>query len=79
MKESTKDILGVTYGICFIIGLLLFLSETHSTGEALQRFNLIVFWSIISITGIALIVGALIALVVLYFPELKKILNIKKS
>jgi ABC-type antimicrobial peptide transport system permease subunit len=79
MKESTKDSLGVTLGICFVIGLLLFLTETRSTGEALQRFNLKLIWSAISIVGITLWVGSIIALIVLYFPDLKKILKTKKG
>lgn len=72
MKESTKRDFGVTCVISFVIGLSLFLSETRSTGGAIERFNLIVQWSTIQIVGIILEVAALIALMVLYFPELKK-------
>jgi O-antigen ligase len=77
MKESTKDCLGVTFGMCFVIGLIIFLTETRSTGEALQRLNVIVLWSTVSIVGIILGVVALVALVILYFPELKKTLKRK--
>lgn len=77
MKESTKTGFGVTFFMCFVIGLILFLLETRHTGEALERFNLIVLWSTISIVGIILGVAALAALVVLYFPELKKTLKHK--
>jgi FtsH-binding integral membrane protein len=77
MRESTKTGLGGTFVMCFVIGLILFLLETRHTGEALERFNLVVLWSTISIVGIVLGVVALAALVVLYFPELKKTLKRK--
>ena len=77
MKESTKTGLGGTLVLCFVIGLMLFLLETRHTGEALERFNLIVLWNTISIVGTVLGVAALVALVVLYFPELKK--NLKRK
>ncbi|HLG32525.1 MAG TPA: hypothetical protein VI362_05765 [Ignavibacteriaceae bacterium] len=79
MKESTKNGLGVTFGMCFVIGLILFLTETRTTGEALERFNLAVLSSTISTVGIILGVAALVGLVVLYFPELKKTLKYKKG
>ena len=77
MKESKKDGLGVTFAMCFVIGLLFFLAETRHTGESLENFNLIVLSSTISIVGIILGVIALAALVVLYFSELKKTLKHK--
>lgn len=72
MKESTKTGLGGTFVVCFVIGLMLFLLETRSTGEALERFNLFIIWSTVSIVGIILAGVSLVVLVVLYFSELKK-------
>jgi len=79
MKESTKLFLGVTYGMSFVVGLILFLTGTSSTGESIERFNLNIVWRTDSIVGTILGVVALVALVVLYFPELKKILKHKTS
>lgn len=77
MKESTKNALGGTFVMCFVIGLLLFLTETRHTGEALERFNLIILWNTISIVGIVLGAVGLAALVILYFSNLKKALKRK--
>ena len=77
MKESTKTGLGGTFVVCFVIGLMLFLLETRSTGEAVERFNLFIIWSTVSVMGIILAGISLAMLVVLYFSELKKKLKIK--
>jgi len=79
MKEPTKKILGIASLAVFIIGFLLFLTAVHTTGESIERLNLIVLWSTILIVGIFLGVIGLVALVVLYFPDLKNNIHHKAS
>jgi ABC-type xylose transport system permease subunit len=75
MSESTRTVLQVTVGVCFLLGLLLFLNETRSTGEAPETFKLIVSTSAASIVGGAVAVLALVAMLVLYFLERKRTLK----
>jgi heme/copper-type cytochrome/quinol oxidase subunit 2 len=79
MKESTKKSLGIASLAVFIIGFLLFLTAVHTTGESIERLNLIVLWSTILIVGIFLGVIGLVALFVLYFPDLRKNIHHKTS
>ncbi len=58
--------------VCFILGLLLFLSDVHSTGEAPQRFDITISWSAVSVAGALLIVVAAIGAVVLYLSERRR-------
>jgi hypothetical protein len=57
---------------CFVAGLGLFLSQTRSTGEALERFKLIVLAYLLAIVGATIAVLAVAALVVLYLWERKR-------
>lgn len=75
MSESTRTVLQVTAGVCFVLGLLLFLNETRSTGVAPETFKLTVSTSAASIVGGAVAVLAAVAMVVLYFSGRKKILR----
>lgn len=72
MSDSTRTGLQIAVGVCFVLGLMLFLNETRSTGEAPETFKLIVSTSAASIVGGAVAVLAAIAMVVLYFLERKK-------
>lgn len=56
-----------------MVGLFLFLNDVHSSGEAPQRFDITISWSIVSIAGALLIVAAAIGAVVLYLSERKRV------
>ncbi len=75
MSESTRTVLQVAAGVCFVLGLLLFLNETRSTGVAPETFKLIVSTSAASIVGGAVAVLAAAAMVLLYFLERKRTLK----
>jgi hypothetical protein len=75
MSESKRTWLQIAAAMCFVFGLMLFLKETRSTGEALEVFKLIVSLSTISIVGIALAVVAAAMLIVLYVGGRKETLK----
>lgn len=72
MNESKRDIMRTSAVGGFVLGLLFFLSETQSTGEALQRFKLVVSESTLAIGGITLMVLAVAALAILFMWEHKR-------
>jgi hypothetical protein len=72
MKESRWQAGLMITAFCFIVGLLLFLTEVHSTGEAPQRFDITISWSAVSVAGALLVVVAAIGAVVLYLSERRK-------
>ncbi len=72
MSESKRVVLRVAAFVLFILGLMLFLFETRSTGEALERFKLIVSGNPLAIVGAAIAMLAMATLVVLYLWERKR-------
>jgi len=58
--------------VCFVLGLMLFLFETRSTGEALERFKLIVSGDPLAIVGAAIATVAFATLTVLFLWERKR-------
>jgi len=73
--ETRRSDLQITAGACFVVGLVLFLVDARSTGQALENFRLIVSTSAVSIVGASLAALAAVALVVLYFLGRKKSLK----
>ena len=69
MVHSRRVWLQVAIWVCLTIGLLLYLNETHSAGEAIERFKLILTASLV---GAALVVAGAIALIVLQLLERRK-------
>jgi hypothetical protein len=74
MLEQTRTGFQVAAWVSFVVGLLVFLIETRSTGAAPETFKLTVSLNIVSIGGASLALIAAIALVVLYFGDLKRML-----
>ena len=72
MNESKRVVLRVAAFVCFVLGLLLFLFETQSTGEAPERFRLTVSMNPLAIGGATAMFLALATLVILYLWEWKK-------
>ena len=72
MIETRRSDLQITAGACFVVGLVLFLLDARSTGQALGNFRLIVSTSAVSFVGASVAVLAVLALVVLYFLGRKK-------
>ena len=72
MRDSKRVVLRVAAFACFILGLMLFLFETRSTGEAPQTFKLIVSSNPLAFIGAAIAVLAVAALVSLYLWERKR-------
>jgi lysylphosphatidylglycerol synthetase-like protein (DUF2156 family) len=58
MNESRWQTAVVSTALCFVAGLLLFLSDVYSTGEAPQRFQVTITWSPVSIAGAAFLLVA---------------------
>jgi hypothetical protein len=75
MLGQTRQWMDVTAWVALVIGLMLFLMETHSTGEALEVLTLKVLPNAISVTGVALAVAAIVALVVLHLGDLRRMLK----
>ncbi len=71
MKESRWQTGLIMTALCFMAGVLLFLSEVQSTGEAPQRFGLTITWSIVSMVGAVLILIAIAGAIALYLSERK--------
>lgn len=67
----------VITALCFIVGLLLLLSDVRSTGEAPERFGITISWSVVSIAGAVLIIAAAIGAVVLYLSERKRVNQVR--
>ncbi len=72
MSESNRVILRVVAFVCFVLGLMLFLFQTQSTGEAPQTFKLIVSGNPLAIVGAAVAAIAATVLVALYLWERKR-------
>ena len=72
MSESKRVIVRVVAFVCFVLGLMLFLVETRSTGEALETFKLTVSSNPLAIVGAAIAALAVAVLVALYLWERKR-------
>lgn len=72
MNESKRIALRVGLFACFILGLFLFLFETQSTGEAPERFTLVVSPNPFAIGGMAIMIVALATWASLYLWERKR-------
>ncbi len=72
MNESKRVALRVALFACFILGLFLFLSETQSTGEAPERFTLLVSSNPLAVGGAAVMVLALASWATLCLWERKR-------
>ncbi len=72
MNESKRVILRVAAIVCFVLGLLLFLFETQSSGEAPERFGVTVSIGPAAIGGAAAMILAVATLVILYLWEWRK-------
>jgi hypothetical protein len=75
MNESKRVALRVALFACFILGLFLFLFETQSTGEAPERFTLVVSSDPLAIGGAVVMVLALASWASLYLWERKRHLS----
>ncbi len=71
MTESSRFNLKMYAAVSFVVGLLLFLKDVHSTGEAPQTFRLSVELSEISGLGIVFMALSLITAVWLHIVERK--------
>lgn len=75
MLDPTKSWLHVVAWMSLVVGLLVFLMDTRSTGEAPEAFKLMVSTDFFSIAGAALAVVAACVLVVLHLADFKRILK----
>ena len=73
MNESRKVVLQVTASIGFVIGLIAFLIDTRSTGEALETFRLSVLSGVVPIAGAAIALLAVVFIVVLFVWEHRRV------
>jgi hypothetical protein len=73
MSESRNTVLRVAASICFVIGLIVFLSATRSAGEAPETFRLSVLAGSEPIIGAAIALLAATVLVVLLIWERRRI------
>ncbi|MBI3587448.1 MAG: hypothetical protein HY088_09995 [Ignavibacteriales bacterium] len=71
MTEPSRFNLKMCAAVSFVIGLLLFLKDVHSSGEAPQTFRLSVELTKISELGIVLMLLSLITVAWLYIVEKK--------
>ncbi len=67
MSDSKRAGLQIAGSIVFVLGLLLFLDETRSTGESLETFKLVLSSGAVSIVGAGLALLAAAELVWLHF------------
>lgn len=72
MSETKKLWLQVASGGCCVVGLMLFLSQTDSRGEAPQSFKLFVSMNEITVMGMILVFLGLAAMITLRFMKEKK-------
>ena len=72
MSETKKLWLQVASGACCVAGLMLFLSQTDSRGEAPQSFKFFVPMNEITVMGMILIFLGLAAIITLQFIKEKK-------
>ena len=72
MSESKRDGLRVTAFVCLALGVMLFLLEARSTGEAPETFKLLLSSNPLAIVGAALAILAVAALVALSLWEQKR-------
>lgn len=72
MRETTRTWVQGVAVVCFVVGMMVFLNETRSTGEALQTFKLIISTSTLSIIGAALALVAAVMFGVLFLLERKQ-------
>lgn len=79
MKEATRLSFGVIYVLSFVIGLLLFFSGIRTKGESIEKFNVIFSVNTIQIVGISLGGVALVALIILFYSDLKRMLKHKTN
>ncbi len=74
MLEQRRTGFQVAAWMSFVVGLLFFLFETRSTGEAPETFKLAVPLNMVSIGGATLAIVAAIVLMILYFGDIKRML-----
>lgn len=72
MSESKRVVLRVVAFAFFVLGLMLFLFETRSTGEAPQTFKVMVSANALSIIGATIAALAVAVLIGLYLWERKR-------
>jgi uncharacterized membrane-anchored protein len=72
VSELKRVVLRVAAFAFFVLGLMLFLFETRSTGEAPETFKLIVSSNPLAVVGAALAALAIAGLVILYFWERRR-------
>jgi len=72
MNESRRVVIRMTAVSLFILGVMLFLFGTRSTGEALERFKLFVWSDLAAIAGAAFSVLAVVALIGLFLWERRR-------
>jgi hypothetical protein len=72
MSESKRVVLRVAAFALFVLGLMLFLFDTRSTGEAPETFKLIVSANPPAIVGAVIAALAMATLGVLYLWEWKR-------
>jgi len=72
MNESKRVVLRVVLFSSFVLGLMLFLLETRSAGEAPERFSLFVASGPVTFASASIMVLALGAWVGLYLWERKR-------
>jgi len=72
MTGSTRLGIQITSWILLVAGLVMFLWETRSAGEALETFKLSISLSTVAIAGAVVVVLSVIALVALYVSGKRK-------
>ena len=72
MSDSRKAALRIAGSVVFVLGLLLFLVETRSTGQSVENLTVVLSPGAPSIIGAAMAVFAVAELVVLHFLGRRK-------
>jgi len=71
MSEIKRTGLQVAAVMCFLVGLILFLSQTSSGGEAPETFRLILSFGPISIAGAAVALAAAAVFIAVSWGDLR--------
>lgn len=69
MRESTEQWAKAAATACFVIGLMLILNETQSTGEAVESFRLSLRATAPAILGLAMMVLGVVAFIAILLRE----------
>ena len=75
MTNSKRNIADVGAWLFLGAGVLCFLSATRSSGEALERFKLIVSSGAVSLLSLGLMALGMVALIVLHFGQIRRTLR----